>query len=117
MKFGIDRFLTDTNLRGPLAGKRIALLAHPASVTANLTHSMDAIARAFLIADRLLEESDLDALRSARYASFDSGAGERYERGELDLSDLSGLAGELGEPEARSGRQERFEQIVSRYLR
>jgi uncharacterized protein YbbC (DUF1343 family) len=44
MKFGIDRLLADTALRAPLAGKRVALLAHPASVTADLTHSLDALA-------------------------------------------------------------------------
>ncbi|EIC29171.1 MULTISPECIES: exo-beta-N-acetylmuramidase NamZ family protein [Methylomicrobium] len=45
MKFGIDRLLEDRRLRAPLAGRRIALLAHPASVTADLTHSLDALAR------------------------------------------------------------------------
>jgi uncharacterized protein YbbC (DUF1343 family) len=44
MKFGIDRLLEDNKLRKPLAGKRIALLAHPASVTQNLTHTLDALA-------------------------------------------------------------------------
>src|SRR5215467_8611 len=44
MKNGIDRLLADAALRKPLAGKRVALLAHPASVTANLTHSLDALA-------------------------------------------------------------------------
>lgn len=44
MKFGIDRLLSDPGLRAPLAGKRVALLAHPASVTADLTHSLDALA-------------------------------------------------------------------------
>jgi uncharacterized protein YbbC (DUF1343 family) len=43
MKFGIDRFLEDSKLRKPLAGKRVALLAHPASVTRDLTHSLDAL--------------------------------------------------------------------------
>jgi uncharacterized protein YbbC (DUF1343 family) len=43
MKFGIDRLLSDPDLRKPLAGKRVALLAHPASVTADLTHSLDAL--------------------------------------------------------------------------
>lgn len=42
--FGIDRLLADPELRRPLAGRRIALLAHPASVTADLTHSLDALA-------------------------------------------------------------------------
>jgi uncharacterized protein YbbC (DUF1343 family) len=44
MKLGIDRLVADAALRKPLAGKRVALLAHPASVTANLTHSLDALA-------------------------------------------------------------------------
>ncbi|MEW8208951.1 MAG: DUF1343 domain-containing protein [Candidatus Thiodiazotropha taylori] len=44
MKFGIDRLIEETALRRPLAGKRIALLAHPASTTADLTHSLDALA-------------------------------------------------------------------------
>ncbi len=44
MKFGIDRLIEDKALRAPLAGKRVALLAHPASVMENLTHSLDAIA-------------------------------------------------------------------------
>ena len=45
MKFGIDRLLEDKILRKPLIGKRLALLAHPASVTQDLTHTLDALAR------------------------------------------------------------------------
>ncbi|PHR16861.1 MAG: hypothetical protein COA41_13890 [Sphingopyxis sp.] len=44
MKFGIDRLIDDAELRKPLVGKRVALLAHPASVTRNLVHSLDALA-------------------------------------------------------------------------
>jgi uncharacterized protein YbbC (DUF1343 family) len=44
MKFGIDRLVEDSRLRAPLAGKRLALLAHPASVTRDLRHSLDALA-------------------------------------------------------------------------
>src|SRR6185295_13191059 len=44
MKFGIDRLLAEPELRKPLAGRRVALLAHPASVTRDLTHSLDALA-------------------------------------------------------------------------
>jgi uncharacterized protein YbbC (DUF1343 family) len=42
--FGIDRLLADPDLRQPLDGQRVALLAHPASVTRDLTHSLDALA-------------------------------------------------------------------------
>ncbi|TCJ11945.1 DUF1343 domain-containing protein [Parasulfuritortus cantonensis] len=44
MKFGLDRLLEDPALRAPLQGRRVALLAHPASVTAELTHALDALA-------------------------------------------------------------------------
>ncbi len=44
--FGIDRLLAEPALRVPLAGKRVALLAHPASVTRDLTHSLDALVAA-----------------------------------------------------------------------
>jgi uncharacterized protein YbbC (DUF1343 family) len=43
MKFGIDRLLSEPELRVPLQGRRVALLGHPASVTADLTHSLDAL--------------------------------------------------------------------------
>jgi len=44
MKFGIDRLLSDSDLRKPLIGRRVALVAHPASVTEDLSHSLDALA-------------------------------------------------------------------------
>src|SRR5271155_5782902 len=44
MKFGIDRLIAETALRAPIHGRRVALLAHPASVTADLTHALDALA-------------------------------------------------------------------------
>src|SRR6185312_14717402 len=43
MKFGIDRLITEPALRAPLKGKRVALLGHPASVTEDLTHTLDAL--------------------------------------------------------------------------
>jgi uncharacterized protein YbbC (DUF1343 family) len=46
MKFGIDRLVSERALRKPLAGRRVALLAHPASVTRELVHSLDALPQA-----------------------------------------------------------------------
>jgi uncharacterized protein YbbC (DUF1343 family) len=45
MQLGVDRFLTDAALRSRLAGKRVALLAHPASMTEGFLHSVDALAQ------------------------------------------------------------------------
>jgi uncharacterized protein YbbC (DUF1343 family) len=44
MQFGIDRLLAEPTLRRKLRGRRVALLAHPASVTGALVHSLDALA-------------------------------------------------------------------------
>ena len=44
VRFGLDRLVDDVGLRRPLAGRRVALLAHPASVTRDLTHALDALA-------------------------------------------------------------------------
>ncbi|EXI85008.1 MAG: hypothetical protein AW12_02320 [Candidatus Accumulibacter sp. BA-94] len=41
---GLDRLLCDPALRRPLRGRRLALLAHPASVSADLWHALDALA-------------------------------------------------------------------------
>ncbi len=41
---GLDRLLGDSDLRQPLRGRRLALLAHPASVSADMTHALDALA-------------------------------------------------------------------------
>jgi uncharacterized protein YbbC (DUF1343 family) len=45
MIFGIDRLLTESALQRALGGRRVALLAHPASVTTELEHALDALAR------------------------------------------------------------------------
>lgn len=44
MHTGLDRLIADPALRRPLAGRRLALLAHPASVTRDLAHALDALA-------------------------------------------------------------------------
>jgi len=45
MRFGIDRLISEPSLRRRLQGKRVALLAHPASVTHQMIHSLDALAQ------------------------------------------------------------------------
>ncbi|MBI3776594.1 MAG: DUF1343 domain-containing protein, partial [Gammaproteobacteria bacterium] len=43
IQLGIDRLTSDPNLQRKFAGKRIAIAAHPASVNADLQHSIDAL--------------------------------------------------------------------------
>ncbi len=44
MKFGLDRLLSDPAFSSALKGRRVALVAHPASTTQDLTHAVDALA-------------------------------------------------------------------------
>lgn len=77
---------------------------------------MDTIARGLLIADKLLQHGELDRFKKARYASFDSGHGAKFEAGSLRLEDLFQLAQEFGEPAQTSGRQEYLENLLSRFV-
>jgi xylose isomerase len=77
---------------------------------------MDAFARAALAAEKLLAESPLPAMKKQRYATFDTGAGFLYEKGDLTLADLHRIAHEQGEVTPRSGKQELCESILLRYL-
>jgi uncharacterized protein YbbC (DUF1343 family) len=43
VRLGIERLLADATVRRPLAGRRVALLAHPASLTADFQHAVDAL--------------------------------------------------------------------------
>ena len=77
---------------------------------------IDTFARALLVADRVLNESEYRKFRQERYASFDSGEGKAFEEGKLTLEDLRQYAIENGEPQVRSGRQEWLENIINRYI-
>lgn len=77
---------------------------------------MDVFAKALLIADQILTQSDYLKLRKERYASFDSGAGADFEKGKLTLEDLRNYAIKNGEPKVISGKQELFEAILNRYI-
>jgi len=79
--------------------------------------SIDTLARSLLIAEQILEKSDLPKMKQERYASFDSGEGARFEKGELDLKTLAALAAELGEPVQISSQQELYEYIFNLYIR
>ncbi|GAB4015559.1 xylose isomerase [Spirosoma koreense] len=77
---------------------------------------MDAFARSFIVADRILRESDYLKFRADRYESFNAGAGKDFETGKLSLEDLRSYTLENGEPQLRSGKQEWLESIINQYI-
>ncbi len=78
---------------------------------------MDAMARALLNAAAIVEESPIPEMVRARYASFDSGEGKRFENGEMSLEELVDYAKKHGEPKQTSGQQELYETLVNIYSR
>ncbi len=77
---------------------------------------MDTFARALVVADKILSDSNYLSLRKNRYSSFDSGAGADFEKGRLTLDDLRKHAEKNGEPAQISGKQELYESIINNYI-
>jgi xylose isomerase len=77
---------------------------------------MDAFARGLEVAHALLTQSPLEHWRAERYASFEAGTGRAFADGKLSLDDLRAHAMARGEPTQRSGKQERYENLVNQYL-
>lgn len=77
---------------------------------------MDMFAKALLAANAILADGDYTSLLKERYSSFDSGNGRKFERGRLSLDALRKLALKNGEPEQISGRQEYFENLISKFI-
>lgn len=77
---------------------------------------MDAMARALEVAADIIEKSPVEKMRAERYASFDSGAGKRFEKGEMTLEEVVDYAKSKGEPKAISGKQELYETIINMYI-
>ena len=77
---------------------------------------MDTFARALIIADKILKDSDYLKIRKRRYESFDKGRGKEFEKGKLTFEAIRTIAMELGEPARISGKQELLEQLINMYL-
>ncbi len=77
---------------------------------------MDAFARALVIADNILQKSPYKKIRKDRYSSFDSGKGQEFETGKLQLEDLRSFALANGEPKLTSGKQEWLENLINQYI-
>ncbi len=77
---------------------------------------MDVFARALIVADKIMTDSDYLKLRADRYSSFNSGKGAEFDAGNLTLEDLYSVAKEVGEPKQVSGKQELIEQLINQYI-
>lgn len=77
---------------------------------------MDTFARALIIADKILKESDYLKMKKKRYESYDKGKGKEFETGKLKLEDLRKIAVQAGEPAPVSGKQELLEQLINMYI-
>ena len=78
--------------------------------------SMDAFARAMVIADDILQNSAYKKMKKDRYASFDQGLGKDFEEGKLTLENLREFAMKNGEPKQMSGKQEMLENLINNYI-
>lgn len=77
---------------------------------------MDSFARALLIAQAILDDGTYTSLRKERYASFDSGKGKAFAQGKVGLEELVSLAHKNGEPKQISGKQEYYENLLSKFI-
>jgi len=77
---------------------------------------IDTFARALVIADRVLQNSNYKNLRKDRYSSFDTIKGRAFEEGKLSLTELYETAIENKAPDQRSGKQEMFENIINQFI-
>lgn len=77
---------------------------------------MDTFALGLEIASKIRKEGKLDKMRDDRYSSYNSGPGADFEKGKFTLEDLRNLAVKSGEPEAISGKQELYENILNQYM-
>ncbi|MGB5560650.1 MAG: xylose isomerase [Paracoccaceae bacterium] len=77
---------------------------------------MDVCARGLKAAANMLEDGKLEAARAARYAGWDHPVNQAM----LEEGDLTSIAARVEaekiDPEPRSGRQERLENLINRYV-
>jgi xylose isomerase len=87
----------------------------PADLILAHVGGMDTCARAFKAAAAMLEDGTLERLRAERYAGWDSAAAKAMLAGRLEDLEARVLGDDL-RPEPRSGRQERLENLVNRFV-
>ncbi len=87
----------------------------PADLILAHVGGMDACAAGLKAAAAMLEDGQLEAAREARYAGWSEDLGQKLLTS--DLAEISDLVTAQGiDPQPRSGRQERLENLVNKYL-
>ncbi|MDR2759103.1 MAG: xylose isomerase [Spirochaetaceae bacterium] len=77
---------------------------------------MDTFAVGLEIAQRIIDDGKLSGFVKKRYASFNSGDGAKFEKGELSFDVLAKLGSKYGTAGITSGKQEQLENILNKYL-
>jgi xylose isomerase len=77
---------------------------------------MDAFARGFLIAQRIIDDRAFAKVIAERYGSFRSGIGARIMAGKAGLQECEQYVLKQGEPALTSGRQEMLENLLNWYI-
>jgi xylose isomerase len=77
---------------------------------------MDAFAVGLEIAQRIINDGVIPGLVKKRYASFNSGEGAKFDKGELSFEALAKLGSSYGKAGITSGKQEYLENVLNQYL-
>ncbi|MDR3342725.1 MAG: xylose isomerase [Treponema sp.] len=77
---------------------------------------MDTFAVGLEVAQRIIDDGTLSGFVKNRYASFDSGNGAKFAKGELTFEELAKLGSDYGNVGITSGKQEHLENLLNRYL-
>jgi xylose isomerase len=77
---------------------------------------MDAMARGYAAAARMIAEGALDKPLAARYSGWLSGIGGSIESGKESFQSLEAFALDIKDIDLSSGRQEYLESVVNRYI-
>lgn len=77
--------------------------------------AMDTFARGLKGAAQLMKEGTMADMLKKRYSSYDSGIGEKIEKGTASFKELEEFVHKHGESKRFSGKQELYEVVLNRY--
>lgn len=78
--------------------------------------AMDALAQGLLAAAKIIEDGKFESMIQQRYSSWNSEFGKLVTSGAASLKDCEAYILKHGEPSQTSGKQEKFETMLNRYM-